>query len=98
MLYVTLYGAKGACRAGNHIAGTLGAIGPCRAAASCWALLWLGRSRTVDTEVTRSREMMRTDTMGRGIWDVESDRYEKQRQRQSIGGCLIIDKGDRIKQ
>lgn len=74
MLYVTVYGAEGACRAGNHIAGTLGTIGPCRAPASCWALLWLGRNSTVDTEVTRGRAMMRTEMMGRGIWDVGSDR------------------------
>lgn len=65
MLDVTVYGAEGACRAGNHIAGTLGTIGPCRAATSCWALVWLGRSRTLDTEVT-SREMMRTETWGGG--------------------------------
>lgn len=63
VLYVTVYGAEGAGRAGNHIDGALGAIKPCRATASCWALLWLGRSRTVDTEVTSSREMVR---MGRG--------------------------------
>lgn len=61
MLYVTIYGAEGACRAGNHVAGTLWAVGPCRAAASCRALLRLGGSRTVDTEVTRGREMMRRD-------------------------------------
>lgn len=74
MLCVTIYGAEGACRAGNHIAGTLGAVGPCRAAASCWAVLWLRRNRTVDTEVTRGREMMRKEKIGRAMCDVESDR------------------------
>lgn len=76
VLYVTIYGAEGACRAGNHIAGTLGAVGPCSAGASCWAFLWLGRNRTVDTEVTRGREMMRTEKIWEGMWEVidEKDR------------------------
>lgn len=42
VLYVTIYGAEGACGAGNHIGGSLGTVGPCGAAASRWALLWRG--------------------------------------------------------
>lgn len=84
MLCVTIYRAEGACRAGNHVGGSLWAVRPCRAAASCWALLWLRRNRTADAEVTRGREMMRTGMIGRAMWDVGSDRRERPKERQSI--------------
>lgn len=74
MLCVTICGAEGACRAGNHVGGSLWAIGSCRAAESCWALLWLRGNRTVGAEVTRGREMMRTGTIRAAMRDVGSDR------------------------
>lgn len=79
-LNVTIYGAEGASWAGNHIDGAFGAIKPCRASASSRALLRQGRSRAESTDVTAQREV--------GGWDVESDRWARQRQTEHKGGLI----------
>lgn len=88
-LYITISGVEGACRTGYHIAGTLGAVGPCRARPSCWASLWLGGNRTLDTEVTggemRGKEKKEGGGKARGrkrvMWEVIS---EKDRVRDRL--------------
>lgn len=66
--FVTFYGAKRAYRARYHVACALWAVGPCRTPSSCWTLLWMGRKRTLDTEVTRERKVLSSEVIWCVMW------------------------------
>lgn len=64
---LTIYGAEGTSRAGNHIDCALGAIKPCKTLPSCWAVIWLGRNRAEDAEVTLSTKDDEYGEVGYGM-------------------------------